>query len=482
VITVDKQKKGQLFLLDQASVSLMGTPVLQGSSWKVRKNEHWLVTGDNGSGKTTLLRAIAGQLPICEGRFSTRFKRPISKAVATVSMDLERRILENEDAGDSGRYFSGSLSEGTRVYDFIFDGKDATDTPPALSMVAHLSNRHLRSLSTGEMKMVMMARAIISKPEILILDEPFEGLDPKASKNLSELLETIALSSISLIVSTHRFDFLPAIFTHRIHLKDLTIKSTGPINRELFKADPTKKEILTFPGKKLQNKPEPELAQTLVKFEDVTIRYGKVKALSHLSWELKQGENWLVQGANGSGKSTLAGLIYGDNPQAYANRIFIFGKRRGTGESIWEIKKRMGFVSNRLQLGFPGNISVLSTVISGFFDSSGLFRTASSLQKERAEASLLMLGIGSWGDKSFNSLSTGQQRIVLVARALVKEPEILILDELCSGLDQTNRKEILQVIDRLGHSRKRSMVYISHHNDEIPPCMDHLLKLQVVTI
>jgi len=441
----ETQKEDQLFFLDHASVSLMGNPVLQDSSWKVRKNQHWLVTGDNGSGKTTLLKAIAGQLPICGGRFSTRFKRPISKAVATVSMDLERRILENEDTGDSGRYFSGSLSEGTRVYDFIFERKDAADTPPAISIIAHLSNRHLRSLSTGEMKMVMIARAIISKPEILILDEPFEGLDPRASKNLSELLETIAISSISLIVSTHRFDFLPAIFTHRIHLKNLMIESTGPIKGKLFNAPPIEKEIFAFPGKTLQNKPEPELTQTIVKFEDVTICYGKIKALSHLSWELKQGENWLVQGANGSGKSTLAGLIYGDNPQAYANRIFLFGKRRGTGESIWEIKERMGFVSNRLQLGFPGNISVLSTVISGFFDSTGLFRRASALQKKRAQASLSMLGIGSWGDKSFNSLSTGQQRMVLVARALVKDPEILILDELRSGLDQTNRKEILQV-------------------------------------
>ena len=500
-----------LFNLDEASISLMGKPVLKKTNWQVYQNEHWLVTGGNGSGKTTLLKAIAGKLPVCAGGFYTGLKAPISRAIKTVSMDQERLILEKENTDDFSRYFSGSTSEGTRVCDFLFNSNPETDLIHALGFLERLMMRSLRELSTGEMKMVMIAQALISKPEILILDEPFEGLDPEAEKNLSSLLKTIVKSSarpptlssdqsaawqpsVTLIVSTHKFDSIPPIFTNRIHLKDLRVESKGSINGFLKNPSSFKKpfaracpkdSFTVFCDSKTNTMPHQSCR--LVQFEDVTVRYGDVIALSHLSWELRQGEKWLVKGANGSGKSTLAGLIYGDNPQAYANKVYLFGKRRGTGESIWEIKKRIGFVSNRLQLGFPGNTSVLATVISGFFDSAGLFRTPSLEQRKQAEQCVEMLEISSWISMNFGDLSTGQQRLVLLARALVKKPELLILDELCYGLDQSNRKKILCKIDSLGmdfqnacktgDEKELSMIYITHHGNEIPRCMDHMLEL-----
>lgn len=490
------QDEKPLFQLQGASISLMGNPVLEQTYWRVKKGEHWLVTGPNGSGKTTLLKAVAGTLPICAGKFTTGFKKPLSQAVVSVSMDLERRILENENTGDFARYFSGSTSCGTRVSCFLNnpDGSQQAQDPdpgPYPAMVKGLLNRTLRDLSTGEMKMVMITRAMITRPEILILDEPFEGLDAEAANSLSKLMETLAASNVTLVVSTHRFNPLPSLFTHRIHLNDLSVESAGPINgfppdgfplRHTLNGATQACQGISFnsspgmphdhPGTNEKSK-----APLLVKFDNVTIRYGDVTALSNLSWELRQGENWLIRGANGSGKSTLASLIYGDNPQAYANKIEIFGRQKGAGESIWKIKRRMGFVSNRLQLAFPGDSSVLAAVISGFFDSAGLFRTPSRDQLSRAEDCLETLGIKAWAGRDFGSLSTGQQRLVLLARALVKTPDILIMDELCAGLDQENRRQICKKIETLGHDKKRSIIYITHHDDEIPRSLDHLLEL-----
>lgn len=484
--------KKPLFQLQGASISLMGDPVLERTDWRVERGEHWLVTGPNGSGKTTLLKAVAGTLPICAGKFTTGFKKPLSQAVVTVSMDLERRILDDENTGDAARYFSGSTSCGTRVADFLRgpDGNLGTAAPfPAI--VQGILNRHLRELSTGEMKMVMITRAMIARPEILILDEPFEGLDAGAANSLSALMEDLVSSNVTLVVSTHRFNSLPPIFTHRIHLNNLSVESAGPINgfppgdfpsdhplNDTAKSSP--ETGFNSPPELPQDRPggnEKNKAPLLVKLDNVTIRYGDVTALSNLSWELRQGENWLIKGANGSGKSTLAGLIYGDNPQAYANKVEIFGRQRGAGESIWDIKQRMGFVSNRLQLGFPGDASVLSTVISGFFDSAGLFRGPSRDQRNRAENCLETFGINAWAGREFGSLSTGQQRLVLLARALVKTPDILIMDELCAGLDRENRRQICKRIETLGHDKQRSMIYITHHDDEIPLSMDRLLEL-----
>jgi molybdate transport system ATP-binding protein len=222
--------------------------------------------------------------------------------------------------------------------------------------------------------------------------------------------------------------------------------------------------------------------ETLVRMNDVSIVYGTTRALSRLDWEVRMGENWAVRGPNGSGKSTLAGLIYADNPQAYANRIEVFGRHRGTGESIWEVKERIGCVSNRLQLGFRTDQPVWKTVASGFFDSTGLFRAASVNQREQSLAVLEGLGIRSWHGRPFSTLSTGEQRLVLIARALVKKPLILILDEPLAGLDLLNRRRVLERITSIGETRRLAMIHITHHEDEIPPCIDRILDLPGNTV
>ena len=158
----------------------------------------------------------------------------------------------------------------------------------------------------------------------------------------------------------------------------------------------------------------------------------------------------LILGPNGSGKTTLLNLITADNPQAYANRIYLFGRRRGSGESIWDIKQRIGIVSSEFQIRYRKPITAFEVVLSGFFDSVGLYRHASAGQKQMAEQWMAVLGIAHKSDKIFNQLSYGEQRMVLLARAMVKMPLMLILDEPCQGLDRTNRHRILEAIDIIG--------------------------------
>jgi molybdate transport system ATP-binding protein len=216
----------------------------------------------------------------------------------------------------------------------------------------------------------------------------------------------------------------------------------------------------------------------LVSMEDVRVQYGHTTILDGLSWTMKSGENWVILGPNGCGKTTLLNLVTGDNPQAYANKIFLFGRRRGSGESIWDLKRRTGFVSSEFQIRYRKPISAFEVVLSGFFDSVGLYRDFTTEQKEIAEQWLEILGIADKSDRIFNQLSHGEQRMVLLARSMVKMPPILILDEPCQGLDRINRGRILEAIDVIGGHSQTNILYVTHYPDEIPASMTCMLQFE----
>ena len=218
--------------------------------------------------------------------------------------------------------------------------------------------------------------------------------------------------------------------------------------------------------------------EILVSMKNVTVTYENTTALHNVNWTVKAGENWVVLGPNGCGKTTLLNLITGDNPQAYANEIYLFGKRRGTGESIWDIKRRTGMISSELQIRYRKPITSFEVVLSGFFDSVGLYHDYTATQKEFAEQWMEVLGIADKSDRIFNQLSYGEQRMVLLARSMVKIPLILILDEPCLGLDRTNRQRILDAVDVVGRHSETNIVYVTHYPGEIPACMTHMLQFE----
>ena len=219
-------------------------------------------------------------------------------------------------------------------------------------------------------------------------------------------------------------------------------------------------------------------SEILVSMKNVTIKYEDTTVLDNVGWTMRNGENWIILGPNGCGKTTLLNLITGDNPQAYANEIYLFGKRRGSGESIWDIKRRTGMISSELQIRFRKPITAFEVVLSGFFDSVGLYRDYTPEQKETAEQWMEVLGIADKSDRVFNQLSYGEQRMQLLARSMVKIPQILILDEPCQGLDRTNRQRILDAIEVVGHQSKTNIIYVTHYPHEIPACMTHLLQFE----
>jgi molybdate transport system ATP-binding protein len=192
---------------------------------------------------------------------------------------------------------------------------------------------------------------------------------------------------------------------------------------------------------------------------------------------VREGEQWALLGPNGAGKTTLLSLILGDNPQAYANRVRLFGRRRGSGESIWEIKRRIGWVAPELHLTYPRGLSCLDVVCSGFANSVGVYQRPSPVQREAAQRWMERLGVSQYAARAFGELSEGEQRLVLIVRALVRGPELLILDEPCQGLDAKHRDQVLQAVEAIGRRGKASVIYVTHDPQALPTTVSHVLRL-----
>jgi molybdate transport system ATP-binding protein len=215
-----------------------------------------------------------------------------------------------------------------------------------------------------------------------------------------------------------------------------------------------------------------------VKMKNVHIQYDGKPILENINWEVRNGERWSLSGPNGSGKSTLLSLVNADNPQAYANEIYLFDRKRGTGETIWEIKKKIGFVSPELHLYFEKSISCLHVVASGLFDTVGLFRKLNTEQSALVIQWMQLLKIGHLQNKLLFQLSNSGQRLVLLARALVKNPPLLILDEPCQGLDEDQVQLFTSIVNEICITANKTLIYVSHYANEIPGCVTKYIRLE----
>jgi len=216
--------------------------------------------------------------------------------------------------------------------------------------------------------------------------------------------------------------------------------------------------------------------EVLIEMKDTTVRYNDLIVLDRLNWSMKKGENWAILGPNGSGKSTIVKLILGDDPQGYANQVMLFGKRKGSGETLWEIKRHIGAVSSELQVQYRKKMSAYDVIASGFYDSIGLYQYPTSKQKTIADGWIELLKIGDISNHPYHQLSYGQKRMILLARAMVKSPALLIMDEPCHGLDISNRRRILRIIEMIGGTPTH-LLYITNHKDEILNCITHVMRL-----
>ena len=223
----------------------------------------------------------------------------------------------------------------------------------------------------------------------------------------------------------------------------------------------------------LPYKEEEYNAQRVVDMHKVCIRYGERTILKDLDWQVMNGEYWALTGRNGSGKSTLLSLVCADNPQSYACDITLFDKTRGSGESIWDIKKHIGYVSPEMHRAFRSNVTVERIVASGFSNAVSLYIKPDPQNHETCLKWMSIFGIEQLADKSFLKLSSGEQRLVLLARAMVKDPELLILDEPLHGLDEPNRRHVKQVIEAFCQRKGKTLIMVTHYEDELPACINH---------
>jgi molybdate transport system ATP-binding protein len=471
--------------LERVTVRLWNRLIFPGTSWQIREGQQWAVLGPNASGKTALARAIYGELPCSAGRIHRYVGRNGYDGIGFVSFELHRRLMARDAGKDLSRFASGDVYRLTTAGETIQEGLSAPDPlhfkrVTELFGIDELLDRPLRFLSNGETRKTLIARALMRKPDLLILDEPFDGLDSASRERLETVLRDLIHSGLHLVLITHRRDEIVPEISHVLCVKDCRVLSQGE-----------KQEVLTLetlealygpehPDEEAHESPPADSiheSETLIEFRNVSVRYGETLALRSLDWIMRRGENWAVLGPNGSGKTTLISLIYADNLQAYANDIRLFGKKRGSGESIWEIKQRIGHVSPHLQAGYRLDLRVFDVVVSGFFDSVGLYRRPTGEQQTAAAEWIERLGIADLRDRIFSQLSYGERRLVIIVRALVKNPQLLALDEPCQGLDPANRRQVLTMIDRIGFDTPTQILYVTHRTDEMPGCITNVLRL-----
>jgi len=483
------RKNRPLITLERVTLRLGDRMLLPGTSWEIRTGENWAILGPNGSGKSALARAIQGDCPHVRGKLIRHDPEAEGKRIGYVSFELQEEILAREELREDERFFSGRGHELTAGE--LLRGKDG-DTAALDRLVEILDLRPLlghgiRTLSNGENRKLLIARALLCAPKILILDDPFAGLDAGSRPALAAAVTKLIQEGTQIILVAQRPEEVIPGISHVLLIRNGRVDAAG-IREEVL----TPARIRRFTGK-AKALPEirlppaygdtlrqdvPIRTDPLVEMTNIHVAYGEYVVFDGLNWTVRCGENWAVVGPNGSGKSTLLSLITGDNLQVYANEVYLFGKWRGVGESIWEIRRRIGVVSPELQLRYRKPVRVREVVLSGFFDSIGLYRRPDRGQEAIADRWLEILGMTDRADRFFTRTSYGEKRLALIARAMVKSPELLILDEPCQGLDGANREKVLALMERIGERPGTGLIYITHHEEEMIPCIGHILKLK----
>jgi len=481
-----------LITLDGISLRMGGTMLLPGTSWEIRAGENWAILGPNGSGKSALARAIKGDVPHVRGKLIRHDPEAAGARIGYVAFELQEEILLREDRHEEARFFSGNKGHALTAGELLLRGngnQEAFDTLVKLLGLRPLLEHGLRTLSNGELRKILIARALLPSPKLMILDDPFAGLDIGNRKLLAKTVTDLINQGTQIILVTQRIEEVIPGISHVLLIQDGRVTQTGrrsdvitPERMESFQSEgnpPSEKRLPALPLP-AASKATRAAADRLVEMKHVTVAYGDLVVFKQLNWTVRQGENWAVVGPNGSGKTSLLGMITGDNLQAYANEVYLFGKKRGEGESIWDIRRRLGVVSPELQLKYRHSLPAREVILSGFFDSIGLYRKATKDQVALADQWLEFIGMMDRAERPFNRLSYGEKRLMLIARAMVKSPELLILDEPCQGLDRSNRDMVLALMQSIGSGGSTGLIYITHHQEELIPCIRSVLKLHKV--
>ncbi len=466
----------------------------------INEGEQIAIVGENAAGKSRLVDIITSRYPLLLNEvkydFSPSEKKMVSENIKYIT------FRDSYGDNDSSYYYQQrwnqhDIDENTPTAgQLLQQTSELQHTDEALRsrlyemfQLEPLLDKYIITLSSGELRKFQLTRTLLSGPRVLIMDNPFIGLDAATRDQLSSLLQTlIQETKLLVILVLSKTDNIPPFITHVLPVEDLLLQEK--MTAEVYRNEITKKLyptithdikdwILNLPSKDITKESfYPQKGGEILRFNNVSIRYGQRTILKELDWTVCEGERWALQGQNGCGKSTLLSLVCADNPQSYACDIRLFGHQRGTGESIWEIKRHIGYVSPEMHRAYLKDLPAIEIVASGLSDSVGLYTRPRPEQQTICEAWMHVFGIEHLAQRTFLKLSSGEQRLCLLARAFVKDPELLILDEPLHGLDLPNRKKVKDIITTFCQRPNKTLVMVTHYQEELPPCITHHLTLQ----
>jgi molybdate transport system ATP-binding protein len=488
-----------LLTIQHVTVRFLNNTLFKNLGFGINKGENWALIGPAGSGKSALLQTIAGRFNITGGEIRYHFFEAFlgqqadtsathHKLIALVEPKHHFKNLSNTTEFYYQQRYNSSDSEDALTVDQylqtiqVLPGRPVYwnfDKTIATLKLEHLREKQLIKLSNGETKRLMLAAALLKNPVLLLLDSPLTGLDMQSRAGFSVLLDEITASGISVIMATSPYE-IPAVITHIAVLQDGAISQTvskSDFNPELYRQDDAGTTDQSKLKALLATGADKAAYNTIVKMAGVHIKYGDKVILDKVDWQILPGERWALLGPNGAGKSTLLSLINGDNPQAYANDIVLFDRKRGSGESIWDIKHKIGFVSPELHQYFPTDNSCLQVIESGYYDTLGLFRPSNSRYAAIALQWMQALEIDKYARTLLRNIPASTQRMCLLARALVKNPDLLIFDEPCQGMDEHQQLHFKQVVDAICAISRVTLIYVTHYRHEIPASVTRLLEL-----
>lgn len=471
-----------------------GKTILTDISFSLPEIQSMAIVGPSGCGKTTLGRIIAGKLEPSSGE-------------VFFAEGLTRRMVEQQDNFMSvsrlassyygQRYENQGMEQSPTVHSYLRQTADDVDGVMELLNIAQLRNSKLMMLSNGERKRTQLAEALLHHPDVLVLDQPFVGLDVQSRQNLSQQIGDLHKSGKTIVLICDALH-IPEEIDWVLEMDHGQMSRWIPRSEFVPKEEQVDSpEMMESYFSVLQKSDDAEF-ELAVRMNKVTVVHGEREILKNIDWIVRKGERWALMGPNGAGKTTLLSLITADNPQGYVNDLTLFDRRRGSGESIWEIKQRIGYVSPELHLYFLRGKGIFNTIpglekslpsggnalrcdeviTSGFNEQIGFSASHSDFQKKVVKTWFSTLQLEHLADSKFAEASLSEQRLLLLARALVKLPALLILDEPCQGLDAHQTRRFTAMLDVICRHLDTTIIYVTHYQEEIPQSVTQLLQLE----
>ena len=472
-----------LISLENVDAALDGRTVLRALNWRLRRGESWAVLGGNGTGKSTFLKLIRGEIAPAPGGGRRVFAFDgdeqttavgVQEKMPLVSPEFQERYLRMEWSRTAGEVVESGIGGGDYLYRRATKAeRERAGESVRLLGIQPLLQRNIQELSTGELRKVLIARALAAAPRVLVCDELCDGLDATSRAALLTALGRIARAGTQLIFTTHRAEELIPAITHHLVLRDGRIVGQGPVDGTPESKRSPRSDVQSRPRRNALL-PTSDAGPPLIRIEGASVFLGETATLRNIRWEWRAGEHWALTGPNGAGKTTFLKLVCGDVHPAFGGRVHRF--EFTPGSTLWELRRKIGFVSPGLQASYREPLSGAEVIASGFFSSFGLMQRPSAAQLAQARALAKRLGFAALAARNTMQMSYGEFRKILLARALVHQPEALVLDEPFDGLDASSKAKLAETLERIAR-QGTSLLVVTHHESDLPCCITHLAHM-----